>query len=197
MLVDKADGKEDFCMRGYFGIGVEGITKPANAGALFRTAHAFGASFFFTIATDYTRREGNQADTADSSQAVPWYDFPDLDAMQLPRGCTLVGIELTDDAVALPAFRHPIGAAYVLGRERGALTPEMLARCAHVVQIPTRFCINVATAGAIVMYDRAISMGRFAERPLMAGGATAGPPEHVHGGPVFRTPERIARFRKL
>ena len=31
-------------MRGYFGIGVEGISKPMNLGSLFRTAHAFGAS---------------------------------------------------------------------------------------------------------------------------------------------------------
>ena len=36
-------------MRGYFGIGVEGISKTMNVGNLFRTAHAFGASFVFTI----------------------------------------------------------------------------------------------------------------------------------------------------
>ena len=37
-------------MRGYFGIGVEGINKPFNVGNLFRSAHAFGASFVFTLA---------------------------------------------------------------------------------------------------------------------------------------------------
>ena len=36
-------------MRGYFGIGVEGISKPMNLGNLLRSAHAFGASFFFTV----------------------------------------------------------------------------------------------------------------------------------------------------
>ena len=36
-------------MRGYFGIGVERLSKPMNAGNLFRTAHAFGASFVFAI----------------------------------------------------------------------------------------------------------------------------------------------------
>ena len=35
-------------MRGYFGIGVEGISKSFNVGNLFRSAHAFGASFVFT-----------------------------------------------------------------------------------------------------------------------------------------------------
>jgi len=36
-------------MRGYFGIGVEGISKQSNFGAVARTAHAFGASFIFTV----------------------------------------------------------------------------------------------------------------------------------------------------
>ena len=36
-------------MRGYFGIGVEGISKAMNLGNLMRSAHAFGASFFFTV----------------------------------------------------------------------------------------------------------------------------------------------------
>ena len=37
-------------MRGYFAMGVEGISKPLNLGNLIRSAHAFGASFFFTVA---------------------------------------------------------------------------------------------------------------------------------------------------
>jgi hypothetical protein len=57
----------------------------------------------------------------------------------------------------------------------------MLARCHHVVRIPTRFCINLAVAGAVVMYDRMLSLGRFAPRPLHAGGPTEPPPAHVHG----------------
>jgi len=36
-------------MRGYFGVGVEGISKSYNLGAVLRTANAFGASFAFTI----------------------------------------------------------------------------------------------------------------------------------------------------
>ena len=36
-------------MRGYFAIGAERISKPMNLGNLLRSAHAFGAKFFFTI----------------------------------------------------------------------------------------------------------------------------------------------------
>jgi tRNA G18 (ribose-2'-O)-methylase SpoU len=82
----------------------------------------------------------------------------------------LVGIELTDDAVELPRFQHPQAAAYVLGRERGSLSPELLARCQHVVKIPTKFCINVGLAGALVMYDRLLAHGGYPARPIMPGG---------------------------
>ena len=156
--------------RGYFAIGAEGISKPMNLGALMRTAHAFGASFTFSVDAAKNLRETYQADTSKSFEHVPHYPWATLADMQLPKGCQLVGVELTEEAVELPSFRHPPSAAYVLGRERGDLTPEMLARCIHVVKIPTRFCINLSLAGALVMYDRVMSMGGFAPRPLMPGG---------------------------
>ena len=43
--------------RGYFGIGVEGISKPMNLGAVLRTAHAFHASFCFTIGACFNVRD--------------------------------------------------------------------------------------------------------------------------------------------
>ena len=159
--------------RGYFAIGAEGISKPMNLGALMRTAHAFGASFTFSVDAAKNLRETYQADTSKSFEHVPHYPWATLADMQLPRGCQLVGVELTEEAVELPSFRHPPSAAYVLGREKGDLTPEMLARCIHVVKIPTRFCINLSLAGALVMYDRMMSMGGFPARPLMPGGPPA------------------------
>ena len=90
--------------------------------------------------------------------------------MVLPAQCQLVGIELTDDAVDLPSFRHPLNAAYVFGRERGSLTAEMQARCAHIVKIPTKFCVNVSVACAVTLYDRTLSLGNYPDRPLMPGG---------------------------
>ncbi len=85
--------------------------------------------------------------------------------MALPKGCQLVGIELTDDAIDLPTFRHPLRAAYVMGGEARDLSPEMQARCVYIVKIPTKFCINVALAGALVMYDRTLSMGGWSRAP--------------------------------
>jgi tRNA G18 (ribose-2'-O)-methylase SpoU len=175
--------------RGYFGIGAEGVSKSANVGALLRTAHAFGASFCFTIGTGWDARQGRQADTADTPLHVPMWRFPTLDDMRLPRGCSLVGVELLEDAVDLPSFRHPLSAAYILGPERAGLSPDLLARCDHVVKIPTRFALNLAVAGALVLYDRLLQHGRFAERPVGSGGPrqdaeAAG--RTGHGTPRFR-----------
>lgn len=173
-------------MRGYFGIGVEGISKAMNAGSLFRTAHAFGASFVFTVGAIYPRGEGRRSDTSDAPEHLPLYEFASVRDLALPRDCALVGVELLDDAAELPSFRHPPQAAYVLGPERGSLSPELTALCDHVVKIPTNFCVNLAVAGAIVMYDRLASTGRFAGRPVTPGGPPEALPEHMFGEPLWR-----------
>jgi tRNA G18 (ribose-2'-O)-methylase SpoU len=167
-------------MRGFFAIGAEGISKPMNLGNLDRSGHAFGASFVFLVNAHYTVRTA-RSDTSQAEFQLPVYDYPAVEALRLPRGCQLVGCELVEDAVPLPSFRHPLNAAYVFGPERSALSPAMLARCRHVVRIPTRFCINLAVAGAIVMYDRLLCHGRFPPRPVHAGGPAAPLLAHRHG----------------
>jgi tRNA G18 (ribose-2'-O)-methylase SpoU len=139
--------------RGYFAIGAERMSKSLNLGNLMRSAHGFGAHFTFTVGATYQALEA-RADTSKGQWHLPHYNWATLDEMVLPQNCTLVGIELIERAVDLPSFHHPLRAAYVLGPERGSLSDEMLARCDQVVKIPTAFCVNVAMAGAIVMYDR-------------------------------------------
>ena len=172
--------------RGYFGIGVEGVSKSANVGALLRTAHAFGAAFCFTVAPGFDARAARQADTSDTAKHVPLWRFDSVEELTLPKGCVLVGIEITEDAAVLPSFRHPLNAAYVLGPERSSLSPALIARCKHVVRIPTRFSLNLAVAGALVLYDRLLQHGRFADRPVMSGGGEAAAVAGGHGNPVFR-----------
>lgn len=172
--------------RGYFAIGAQRISKALNLGNLMRSAHAFGASFTFTVGATYQALEA-RADTSKGSTHLPHYNWETPDDMMLPDKCRLVGIELVADAIELPSFRHPLRAAYVLGPEKGALSPDLLDRCDYTVKIPTSFCINVAIAGAIVMYDRVRSMSRFADRPLREGGPTCPVPPHVHGGRFVRS----------
>lgn len=155
--------------RGYFAIGAERISKPGNLGNLVRSAHAFGASFFFTVDAHY-RLRGAQSDTSKAGEHIPYYGWESIDDMQMPGGCELVGIELLDEAVDLPSFHHPKRAAYVLGPEAGSLSPEMRDRCTSFVRIPTAFCVNIAMAGAIVMYDRIKTLGNYPPRPVSSIG---------------------------
>jgi tRNA G18 (ribose-2'-O)-methylase SpoU len=172
--------------RGYFGIGVEGVSKSQNLGALLRTAHAFGAAFCFTVAAGWDARAARQADTAATPMHVPLWRFPDLDSLALPQGCVLVGVELLDEAVPLPSFHHPLNAAYVLGPERAGLSPALLSRCKYIVRIPTRFALNLAVAGALVLYDRLLQYGRFPARPVGSLGPLTPVEVPEHGKPRFR-----------
>lgn len=174
-------------------MGVEGISKSRNVGAIYRTAHAFGASFVFSVQAALSVRELKQTDTSGTAGSLPFYEFDTVGDMLLPRGCALVGIEITDDAVELPSFHHPKIAAYVLGPERGGLSEEMVARCDHIVKIPTKFSLNVGLAGALVMYDRLQSVGNFARRPVSPGGPTEPQPEKV---PSFGPPLWVRKNRK-
>jgi tRNA G18 (ribose-2'-O)-methylase SpoU len=167
-------------------VGTESVSKAMNLGALMRTAHAFGAAGIFLVDTHHTARAAF-ADTSRADQQLPVYEFASVADLVLPKGTALVGVELVEDAVALPSFRHPLNAAYVFGSERGVLSRDMLTRCAQVVRIPTRFCLNLSIAGAIVMYDRLLSLGRFAPRPVRSGGPVEPRPVHVHGRPRLRT----------
>ncbi len=175
-------------MRGYFAAGTDGISKPMNLGNLLRIAHAFGASFFFTVGGRVKLADA-MSDTSDAAGHLPIYQYPAVEDLRLPQGCELVGVEIAENAVQLPSFRHPLRAAYIFGSERFSLSPAMLARCAHVVKIPTRFSINVGMAGAIVLYDRMLSLSNFAERPLRSGGPVESliPPAASWGKPIIRS----------
>ena len=139
-----------------------------------RSAHAFGASFTFTIGAQYQALEA-RADTSKGHWHLPHYNWDRARATWCcRRAANWSASSFSTTAVALPSFRHPLQAAYVLGPERGSLSDDLLARCDFTVKIPTTFCVNVAMAGAIVMYDRVKSLAPFAERPISEGGPTAG-----------------------
>ena len=156
-------------MRGYFGVGSERISKQMNLGAVMRTAHAFGASFVFTVGSRLNAREAALSDTSRSAEHLPLYEWDDAAAITLPKKCVLIGVELDDEAINLPAFPHPLNAAYILGPEKGDLSAAARSRCSHLVRIPTKFCVNLSVAAAIVMYDRLLTLDGPQRRMSLAG----------------------------
>ncbi len=173
-------------MRGYFAVGVDGVSKAMNLGNLIRISNAFGASFFFSVNAQVKLADAAQSDTSHAQGVMPYYAFRSVEEFRLPVGCRLIGVEIADDATELPRFRHPQRAAYVFGSERLSVSEAMLKRCEFVVKIPTRFSINVGMAGAIVLYDRLISLGGYPARPVAPGRQGEVPPPHKWGEPMMR-----------
>ncbi len=178
-------------MRGYFSIGIEGVSKAGNMGNLIRTAHGFGAAFVFTIAPKMKQKDAMAlaqeiSDTSKTPDHIPYYEFDRVEDLLLPKGCQLVGVEITDDALEMPSFRHPLKAAYILGSEMFSVSTKTLKKCDYVIKIPTKFSLNVATAGAIVMYDRLLCYGKFRSRPVTPAGEAPEMAPHVQGKPRQR-----------
>jgi tRNA G18 (ribose-2'-O)-methylase SpoU len=141
-------------MRGYFGIGIQGAKTKENVGGLWRTAHAFGAAFIFTVGHRYPVQP---SDTTKASRHVPLFEHTDIEAFldARPRDCELVAVECGQGKPRpLPEFTHHERAIYVLGAEDHGMDPRMLAACDRQLEIPLEMCLNVAVTGAVVLYDR-------------------------------------------
>lgn len=138
--------------RGFFGIGIWHYKYDCNAGTLFRSAYAFGANFIYTIGRRY---KGEASDTCNSAKHIPYFHYDTLEAFKEygPKDCRLTVVELDDKAHDLPNFVHFERSAYLLGSEGGGLPPSLI-KDNVVVKIPGCVCLNVATAGSIVLYDR-------------------------------------------
>lgn len=149
-------------MSGYFGIGIAAGKSPENVGTLWRSAHAFGASFIFTVGHRYPSRR-QATDTTNASRHVPLYEYEDeADFLRfLPTHAVVVAVEYGETEVdprVRPVSRliHPKNAVYLLGAEDRGVPAPLLARADHVVYVPSELCLNVAVAGSIVMYDRSV-----------------------------------------
>lgn len=139
--------------RGFFGIGIQNTKTEINVGTLWRSATIMGASFIFTIGRRYKRQS---SDTMASWRHIPLYNYETFDQFYkaIPYDCRLIGIELTAISIKIKDFKHPERCVYLLGAEDSGLTKEAVEKCYSVVQLPGDFCMNVAVAGSIIIYDR-------------------------------------------
>lgn len=138
-------------IRGYFGIGVENLKNKINLGTLWRSAYCLGASFIFVIGKRYKQYN---SDTVKAYRHIPLYEYESTEQfLKLkPYDCQLVGVELSNLATYIYGWKHPERAIYLLGAEDSSIT--IMDKCNSIIQIPSKFCLNVAVAGSIVMYDR-------------------------------------------
>lgn len=140
--------------RGYWGFGVYHPKTEVNIGTLWRSAHAFGASFLFTVGRRYKQQS---SDVTVAWKHLPLWHFETMEDLKqhLPHSCPLIGVELDERARSLANFCHPERCCYLLGAEDHGLPLVVMDQCHQLIQIPSlEYCLNVASAGTVVMYDR-------------------------------------------
>jgi tRNA G18 (ribose-2'-O)-methylase SpoU len=146
--------------RGFFGIGIYNLKRSANFGGLLRNAQAFGADFVFTIGARQLRYGVGSGNTGKAERHIPVFNFIDWETFlkERPYGCMLTGIEYSADVEGfnLRNYTHFEREVYILGAEDTGLSKDILEKCNSVVFINTGICLNVATTGALIMYDRSI-----------------------------------------
>ena len=143
--------------RGYCAIGILGCKTELNIGGLWRSAHAFGCAYIFCIAPRFHPIHRRQAsDTTHAAANIPYYCYGTLEEFLAarPHGAALIAVEQAPSAQPLETFVHPRCATYLLGAEDTGISEKILQRCNSVISINTPVCLNVATAGSIVLYDR-------------------------------------------
>lgn len=145
--------------RGYFAVGIYGCKTKANIGTLWRSASLYGAAFVYTVGVRYQHRQAS--DTMNTALHVPLFHFTDMADLtaHLPSAVPLVGVELDPRAVPLPDYHHRERAAYLLGAEDDGLPQDVIDGCDDLVAIPSvlPWSMNVATAGAVLLYDRHVN----------------------------------------
>ena len=75
-------------------------------------------------------------------------------------GYQVVGLEQTANSTSLPDYTPPSKVVLLLGEEVHGLTPELMAECDQLVEIPmfgTKESYNVAVATGIALYHMALS----------------------------------------
>lgn len=143
----------------FFGIGIQNGKTPENLGVLWRSAQNLGASFIFTIGNRYAKQA---CDTHNAVKSMPYFHYETFEDFfnNLPKGARLVGVELTDQAVALETFSHPRRCVYLLGAEDHGLSKQAIEKSHFLIKFKSQLSLNVSVAGSIVMYDRGIDKSR-------------------------------------
>jgi len=146
-----------------FAIGIENVKSEVNVGSLLRSAYNLGAALVFTVGRRYTPQ---YTDTTKAWRHLPVLHFLDWEEYRAhaPFGWIPIAVEIVYGAVPIESFVHPKAAVYILGPEDGSVSKSVLGWTKAQIEIPSKYCLNVATAGAIVMYDRVAKRQRDATR---------------------------------
>lgn len=140
-------------LRGFSAVALANPKDSKNVAHALRACGAFGAAFLTYAGTRYVR---STIDTQKAYRHMPLIqagDSPEDVLRLLPFDCVPVAVEC-NGTVSLESYAHPERAYYIFGPEDGNLSPAIADACRDVVRIPSVFCLNLAAAVNVVLYDR-------------------------------------------
>lgn len=136
-------------MRGFAAIGLVNPKTEGNIGGAMRAVGCYGASL---VAIEGERYKKMREDTQKAWRHIPVIHGKLLEVV--PLECEVVVVELHERAKPLITFHHPERAFYIFGPEDGSVPKDIIERAKHVVQVPTKHCMNLAATVNVVLYDR-------------------------------------------
>lgn len=126
-----------------------------NIGAALRACAAFGAG---TLSWSGDRCELLVDERLPREERMKGYKAVELVQTERPfdhfPNLAPVAVEVREKSENLVFFEHPENALYVFGPEDGSLSQSYLCQCHRFVHIPSHFCLNLAAAINVVLYDR-------------------------------------------
>lgn len=141
--------------RGYSAIGLFNPKTPANVGSVLRAAGCYGSAM---VAASGRRYHGSCTDTQKRHKHMPFLQVEDLHSV-IPYDCVPVAVDLIPGAINLVEYKHPDRAFYIFGPEDGTLGTQITSWCRDVIYVPTAFCMNLAAAVNVILYDRMVKRG--------------------------------------
>lgn len=136
--------------RGFCCVGLWQPKVAANVGAVLRASGCYGAAMVAVQGARYTH---SAVDTQKAWRHTPLLQVESLGAV-IPTGCVGVAVDLVEGATPLMKYSHPERAFYIFGGEDKTLGADVLSWCRDTVYVPTAFCMNLAAAVNVVLYDR-------------------------------------------
>ncbi len=152
---------------------LENVRSMYNVGAFFRTAD--GAGIERLLLSGITARPPKKAirkTALGAEERVPWESVADtagnIDELR-DEGYEIAAIETSTSAVDIFEWQPHFPVCVLFGHEVDGLTPTLLAACDTHVRIPMlglKHSLNVASAGAIVIYELLRKYRALREQPL-------------------------------
>ena len=138
-------------------IGLLNPKSPENVASVLRAAGNYRVNSVFYTGTRYPRAARLNPCTVDMSRKVNKdIALTGVDHLidDTPDNVNIICVEFAENAIALPAYRHPHDALYIFGPEDGTISQSIIDRADAVVYVPTVGCMNLAATVNVVLYDR-------------------------------------------